>query len=57
MGATYQVSFYIFIAILTTDIIFMTKELLLAFSNQVLMEDFFGSVSDDTSVELENSVH
>ena len=35
----------------------MTKELLLAFSNQVLMEDFFGSVSDDTSVELENSVH
>ena len=41
---------------------FMTKEVLLAFSNKVLMKSFwkiiFGSVSDDdTSVELENSVH
>ena len=36
--ATYQVSFSIFIEILTADIIFITKELLLAFSNQVLTQ-------------------
>ena len=36
----------------------MIKELLLAFSNQVLLyKIIFGSVIDDSSVELENSVH
>ena len=38
--ATYQVPFFNFIEILTTDIIFMTKELVLAFSNQVLLQDY-----------------
>ena len=37
---TYQVPFHIFIEILATDIIFMTKELLLDFSNQVLLQAF-----------------
>ena len=38
--ATYQVSFLNFIEILTTDIIFMTKEIVLAFSNEVFLQDY-----------------
>ena len=37
---THQVSFFNFIEILTTDIIFMAKELVLAFSNQVILKDY-----------------
>ena len=40
MCATYQASLFISIKILTADIIFMTKELLLAFSNKVLLQDY-----------------
>ena len=53
-SATYQVSFFNFTEILTAHIIFMTKEFLLALSFCYII---FGSVGDDSSVELENSVN
>ena len=46
-----------FIEILTRDIIFMTKELVLTFSNKVVFGSVFGNVGDDSLDELENSVH
>ena len=53
-SATYQVSFFNFTEILIANIIFMTKEFLLALSFCYII---FGSVGDDSSVELENSVN
>ena len=38
--ATYQVSVFNFIEILTTDTIFMTKEIVSAFSNEVFLQDY-----------------
>ena len=37
---SYKVYFHISIEILTTDIIVMAKELLLFFSNKVLLQDY-----------------
>ena len=45
---TCQVSFFNFIEILTADIIFYNKRACIG---------FFGSVSHESTVELENSVH
>ena len=54
---TYQVSFLNLIEILTTNNILMTKVLLLTLSNQVLLQDSIWKCGEDSSVELENSVH
>ena len=55
--ATYQVSFYIFIEILTTDIIFMTKDFYWLFQIRLFSKIIFRNVIEDTSVEFENRVH
>ena len=46
-----------FLEILTMDIIFMVKELVLTFSNQFLLQDCIRIVRDDSSTELENKLH